>query len=185
MDSAGYTRLSSRELYRNPWLAVEVHAMVHPNGEPGEHLLVATPQPCAVVVEDAGDVLFALQPRFAAARIEIEIVKGGRDPGETALKCAQRELREELGIVARDWSRLGILYEVPSIVSEPVTIFVARHIRFEAPEPERQESIRLVRMPVRQALEAVQNGEIDDGITAGALLRYALASGILAVTENS
>ena len=68
METDPYVRLSKRELYRNPWLAVEAHEIVHPNGVPGEHVLVVAPHPCAVVVEDGGTLLFARQPRFGAQR---------------------------------------------------------------------------------------------------------------------
>lgn len=172
-----YVRLQRRELYRNRWLAVEAHAIVHPSGEPGEHLLVVIPQASAVVVEDGDDLIFAKQPRFAARRVVVEIVKGGRDPGETALECAQRELREELGITARDWTELGRLYEIPSIVNEPLAIFLARNLSFETPDPERQESIEIVRMPVDDALRAAASGELDDAVTVAALFRYAALIG--------
>lgn len=179
MDAPGYKRLKARELYRNPWLAVEAHEMVHPNGVPGEHVVVVAPAPSAVVVEDGSDLLFAVQPRFAANVTAVEIVKGGRDPGEDALECARRELREELGIAARTWISLGRLYEIPSIVEEPIAIFLARDLTFEAAEPEAQETIRVHRMPAAQALAAAASGEIDDAITVAALFRYAVAAGVL------
>lgn len=172
-----YVRVSSRELYRNPWLAVEAHEIVHPNGHPGEHVLVVTPKASAVVVEDGADLLFTRQPRFGARRSVVEVVKGGREGDESGLACAQRELREELGITAGSWLPLGSLYEIPSIVSEAVEIFLAREIALAVAEPEHVESIELVRIPIEAAIEAVQGGEIDDAVTVAALFRYALISG--------
>src|SRR5579884_3633979 len=120
-----FQRLRSREIYRNPYLAVEVHEIVHPGGKTGEHALIVTPPAACVVVADGGDLLFARQPRFAAQADVVEIVKGGAEPGETPLECAQRETREELGIVAAHWSTLGRVYEIPSIVDAPVELFLA------------------------------------------------------------
>lgn len=180
MEADPYTRLAVRELYRNPWLAVEAHEIVHPTGESGEHLLVVIPQACGVVVEDGGELVFARQPRFGARKAVVEIVKGGRDVGESPLDCARRELREELGILAADWSDLGRLYEIPSIVSQPLSIFVARDLQYQAPDPEAQESIEIVRLRVDAALDAAFGGEIDDAVTVAALFRYAMAGGFLA-----
>jgi len=174
-----YVRLRGRELYRNPWLAVEAHEIVHPNGAPGEHLLVVIPQACAVVVEDGDDLLFTRQPRFAARRWVVEVVKGGADAGETPLECARRELREELGASARRWTALGHLYEIPSIVNEPLNVFLASEITLETPDPEVQESIDLVRIAARDAIAAAAAGEIDDAVTVAALFRYATATGRL------
>ena len=158
VESDPYRRIGMRELYRNPWLAVEAHDIVHPNGAPGEHVLVVTPRACGVVVEDGSELLFARQPRFGARRFVLEIVKGGGDAGESSLQSAQRELREELGVVADHWVSLGSLYEIPSIVNEPVALFVARGVTYVAPEPEAEESIDLVRMDAGEALNAAAAG---------------------------
>ena len=181
MDADRYTRLRARELYRNAYLTVEVHEILHPNGVAGEHLAVRTPQPCAIVVEDGDALLFAVQPRFASRRSAIEVVKGGRDPGESALQCAQRELGEELGVTARTWTELGRLYEIPSIVEEPVTLFLARDLGFGAARPEAGENIEIARIPIAAALERAATGVIDDAVTVGALLRYGFARGVLEV----
>jgi 8-oxo-dGTP pyrophosphatase MutT (NUDIX family) len=180
METDPYVRLSKRELYRNPWLAVETHEIVHPNGTPGEHVLIVAPAPCAVVVEDGGKLLFARQPRFGAQRMVVEIVKGGREGDESALDCAARELREELGVQARHWSPLGRLYEIPSIVSDPIDVFLASDIAPAHGEQEAVESIELVRLSFEEAIARVRDGEIDDAITVAALFRYALARGLIA-----
>jgi 8-oxo-dGTP pyrophosphatase MutT (NUDIX family) len=179
MEIDPYVRVRSRELYRNPWLAVEAHDIVHPNGEPGEHVLIVIPKACAVVVEDGEDLIFTRQPRFGARRSVVEVVKGGHDPGETPLECARRELLEELGIVAASWTELGCLFEIPSIVNEPLTLFVARELRFDAPDPELQESIELVRYPLRTALHYALDGTFDDAVTVAALFRYAATKGFV------
>lgn len=178
MTDDPYQRLRERELYRNRWLAVEAHEIVHPTGEPGEHLLVVTPPTCAVVVEDGGDLVFVRQARFAARARVVEIVKGGAEAGETGLAAAQRELREELGANANRWSRLGRLYEIPSIVGTPVELYVARDVTFSQARPESVESLEPVRLPTAAAMAATAGGEIDDAVTIAALFRFAVATGI-------
>ncbi len=179
MERDPYRRLSARELYRNPWLGVEVHDVVHPSGIPGEHVLIVTPSASAALVEDGEELIFTLQPRFGARREVIEIVKGGREAGEDALACARRELREELGLEAASWLALGKLYEIPSIGGEAISLFIARDLRAVAGEPEAVESIATLRMPARDALAAAIDGRIDDAVTVAALLRYAHLKGWL------
>lgn len=181
-----YKRLRSREVYRNPFLAIEAHEIVHPSGVTGEHALIVTPPCSAVIVADGGDLLFARQPRFGAQAEIIEIVKGGAEPGETLLQCAQRETREELGIAAAHWKELGSLYEIPSLMNEPVQLFLAHgieHVDAEA-DGEQLESIELVRIPEDVAIAAAGSGKINDAVTVAALLRYGLATGIL-VTKTA
>ncbi len=166
-----YVRRGARIVYENPWLRFEAHDILHPNGTPGEHGLVVTPPASAAVIVDGRDVLLERQQRFGANASVLEVVKGGADDGETALACAQRETREEIGIIADRWDALGIAYEIPSIVAHPVHLFLARDCRWVARELETVESIDLVRLPLDDALAAVVEGRIDDAVSAIALLR--------------
>lgn len=178
-----YRRLASREVYRNAFLAVEAHDIVHPTGVNGEHVLVVTPPCSAVVVADGGDLLFARQPRFGAQAEILEIVKGGAEPGETPLECAQREAREELSVEAAHWTHLGRLYEIPSLMNEPVELFLAHGIEHVDAQAEPIETIELVRIPERVAIAAAASGQINDAVTVAALLRYGLTSGVLHIAD--
>ncbi len=168
---SGYERCEQRTVYENPWVRFEHHVMVHPNGQPGEHGVVVTPVASAVVVLDGDDVILVRQPRYAVDRVVLEVVKGGAAAGELPLACAQRELREELGFEAARWDALGCAYEIPSIVQEPVWLFLARDLTAASAEPEAVESIAPVRLRLDAALDAVARGEIDDAVTALALVR--------------
>ena len=174
-----YQRIDHREIYRNPWLRVEVHDVVHPTGAEGEHVLICTPRASAVVIADEDDLIFARQPRFAADAETVELVKGGAHGDETALECAQRETREELGIEAERWQYLGALYEIPSIVDNPVELFLATQIYHVDTEAERVEQIELVRMPRDVAFAAAASGRLHDAITVAGLFRYGFFTGCL------
>ncbi len=174
-----FERLRSREVYRNPYLAVEAHEIVHPSGVTGEHALIVTPPCSAAIVADGGDLLFARQPRFGAQAEVLEIVKGGADPGESSLECAKRETREELGVVAAHWTELGELFEIPSLMNEPIHLYMAHGIEHVDPQSEPLETIDLVRIPERLAIAAAASGKINDAVTVAALLRYGVRAGIL------
>jgi 8-oxo-dGTP pyrophosphatase MutT (NUDIX family) len=169
--SAGYQRRARRVVYENPWLRFEAHDIVHPNGTAGVHGVVVTPRASAVVLVDGEDVLLARQARFAIDRVVLEVIKGGRHDGEDALACAQRESREEAGVVAAHWHALGETFEIPSIVQEPVSLYLGTDLTPAPLEPEPVERIEVVRMRFAAALDACADGRIDDAVTAIALLR--------------
>ena len=147
--------------------------MVHPNGRAGEHGVVVTPKASSVLVLDGDDVVLTRQARYAIDRVMLEIVKGGAEPHESAQEAAARELREELGFEAARWDDLGIIYEIPSIMQEGIVLFLARDVRAVPTDPEEVETIVGVRMPFEEALNAAARGEINDAVTAVALMRVA------------
>ena len=126
-----------------------------------------------LVVEGDAFVL-ARQPRFAADAEMLEIVKGGAAPGETALACAQRELREELGLEAEQWTPLGHVHEIPSIIEHPVTLFLAQDLREVETAQEQVEAVRAERIAIADAYRAAIDGRVADAVTLAALLRYRL-----------
>jgi ADP-ribose pyrophosphatase len=164
-------RLARRVAYENPWLRFEAHDIVHPNGVAGVHGVVVTPRASAVVLVDGDDVLLARQARFAVDRVVLEVIKGGRHDDEDGLACAQRESREEAGVVAAQWHALGETYEIPSIVQEPVSLYLGTGLTPTPLAPEPVERIEVVRMRFADALDACADGRIDDAVTAIALLR--------------
>jgi ADP-ribose pyrophosphatase len=166
-----YARLAKRVVYENAWLRFEAHDIVHPNGTPGEHGLVVPPPSIAVVLVDGDLVLLARQPRFAIDRVVVEVIKGGCHAGEDALAGAQRESREEAGVVAGRWFPMGMAYEIPSIMQEPVALYLGVGLTPAPLPPETVESVDVVRMRFNDALEACLDGRIDDAVTALALLR--------------
>jgi 8-oxo-dGTP pyrophosphatase MutT (NUDIX family) len=158
-------------VYENPWLRFEAHEIVHPTGVAGEHGVVVTPRASAVILVDGDDVLLTRQARFAIDRVVLEAIKGGRHEGEDGLACAQRESREEAGVVAARWTSLGMTFEIPSIVEEPVELFLGEGLAPARLPPEAVERIEVVRMRFAEALEACVDGRIDDAVTAMALVR--------------
>ncbi|HEY5349348.1 MAG TPA: NUDIX hydrolase [Candidatus Lustribacter sp.] len=164
-------RRGRRTAYENRWLRFEAHDMVHPNGQPGEHGVVVTPRASAALVLDGDDVILTRQARYAIDRHVLEIVKGGADPGEAPRATAARELREELGLEAERWDDLGIVYEIPSIMQEPISLFLARDIRAVTSAPEDVETIVAVRMSFGAAYRAAAQGELNDAVTGLALMR--------------
>lgn len=171
MSDTGYVRRARRVVYENPWLRFEAHDIVHPNGVAGVHGVVVTPRASAVVLVDGDDVLLARQARYAIDRVVLEVIKGGRHTGEDGLACAQRESREEAGVVAADWHALGETFEIPSIVQEPVSLYLGTGLTAAPLAPEAVERIDVVRMRFADALDACADGRIDDAVTAIALMR--------------
>ena len=163
---------STREVYRDAWVSLTVDEVIRPDGEPGTYAVVTLPPGvCVVAVDDHGVAHLTEEFRYAVGRPSVEGAGGGIDEGEDPLAAARRELREELGIEAAEWTPLGTLDPDTSIVHGPVDLFLAERLTFGPPRHEGTEVIRPVRMPLADAVRAVGDGRITHAPTCVAVLQ--------------
>ena len=92
--------------------------------------------------------------------------------GEKAEK--QRELKEETGYAAEKWTPYPSFYASPGYLDEKLTLFLAEGLTPGESALEDGENLSLTSVPLEKALEMIDSGEIEDGKTVGAILRYAL-----------
>ena len=115
-------------------------------------------------------VLLVRQFRAALPGWLLEIPAGTREPGESPLRCAQRELREEVGHRARRWRKLGTIVPAPGFCSEVIHLYQASDLVPAQGELDEDEHLHVVSMTWRQVRAAVRSGRIRDGKTLSALL---------------
>ncbi len=93
--------LSSREVYRDPWLDVRVDNVLRPDGLPVPIPRFGSSRHLRDRSGDHGELYLTREFHYAVGRETIEGVSGGIEVDETPLQSAERELREEIGIVAK------------------------------------------------------------------------------------
>ena len=174
-----WTTLATRLVYQNPWITVREDKVLRPNGSPGIYGVVETRLATGVLALTPEDDCYLVgQYRYTMHEYSWEIIEGGSDPGEDALAAAKRELREEAGLVARDWQPLGGEIHLSNChSSERGYLFVARDLEEVAATPDETEDLQLRRVPFREALAMVDRGEIRDSISIMGILRYARLAG--------
>jgi ADP-ribose pyrophosphatase len=122
---------------------------------------------------DDGRVLLVRQFRLPARRSIWELAAGRRDPGETPLRAARRELEEETGLTAERWKLLGEFYPSPGYVDERMWLFLAEGLRKGQARPEDDERIRKRWFTLDQLGALVRSGGLQDAKT---LIGYFLIS---------
>src|SRR5213596_2743219 len=99
-------QLASKRIHKGRVIDLDVDTVRFPDGSTGELEMIRHPG-AAAVLPFASDprgadptVLLIRQYRYAAGGPLLEIPAGRLEPGEEPAQCAQRELREEIGVTA-------------------------------------------------------------------------------------
>lgn len=169
-------RVASRRMYSGRVINVDVDTVRFPNGTVGELEMVRHPGASAVVpfLSDPGgddpQLLLIRQYRYAAEQYLYEVPAGRLDPDEEPEHCARRELREETGCEAERVEHLLTMYTTPGFTDERIHVFMAVGLTRGEFAREADEFIELETMPLSRALSLIQQGEIQDGKTALAIL---------------
>jgi ADP-ribose pyrophosphatase len=139
----------------------------------GEHEreIVEHPGAVAIVaVDDDGTVTLVRQLREAARKHLLELPAGTLEVGEEPLDSARRELEEETGLTGGEWRELAAFYTTPGFCRELMHLFAAEGVQQGAANPEDDEELELVRLPVSEI--GGHLAEIEDAKTLAGLLLY-------------
>jgi ADP-ribose pyrophosphatase len=110
------------------------------------------------------------QYRYCMSDAIWEIPAGRLEQGEEPLGCAKRELEEEVGYKAVQMRKLTDIYSAPAYCTEVISIFLAQDLIPARQQLDDDEIIKVVRLPLTEAIEKVIAGEIRDAKTVVGLL---------------
>ncbi len=119
-----------------------------------------------LAVFENGDILLVKQYRYPIGADVIELPAGKLDNKEDPQHCAERELREETGYVAQQWTKLTTIMTTPGFCNERLHIYMAQGLSLSPKGQsleEGEQTIKLLRVPLVEAVAMVERGEIVDG----------------------
>jgi len=165
--------LSRKTAFRGRVFSVASECVREPGGIVAQRDIVRHgPSVVILAIDDRPEphVLLERQYRHAAGNFLWELPAGSVDRGESLLPAAKRELLEETGYRAKQWSRALHFYPTPGFVDETMTIYLARGLTPGPPRPEADEFIAYLLIPLPQVLDMIFSGRIRDGKTIAGVL---------------
>jgi len=168
----GWKKLSSKIVYDNPWMTVVEDRVINPSGGQNDygHIQFKTRAVAIIPIDDEGNTWLVGQDRYTLGEYSWEVPMGGAPKGEDALAAAKRELKEETGLQAGDWSEVLRLHTSNSITDEEGFVYIAKDLQQGETEFEETEQLEIRKLPLGDAVAMAQNGEITDAISVAALL---------------
>ncbi len=171
--------VACEHLVRDRWIDFRRSDYRFPDGRVFGPYYTYSRRDYAVIVasDEEGRFLCVRQFRPGLRQVTTEFPAGGleRKDGEPytlekALAAAKRELREETGLTAENWVHLTDLNTTPGFCDELISIYLATGLTRGDDDPDEDEFLNIVRMPLHELVGMARRGEIEDGKTMVGLL---------------
>lgn len=163
-------RVSGEEVYCGSFLRFHRDVVRLPDGTQAVREYIQHPGAVAIVAIDAEDrVLLERQHRYPLRRNFIEIPAGKLEPGEARLDTAKRELLEETGHAAIEWTRLGLIHNAIGYSDESIELWLATGLEKHAAKLDEGEFLEVFTLPFAEALAMAVDGRITDAKTIAGL----------------
>ena len=173
-------RTGSEEIFDGIVLHVQRDTVKLPNGsEAVREVIRHIGAVCVIPVLENGDVVMERQFRYPLDRVILEIPAGKLDAaGEDRFSAIQRELREETGYTADEWTVLGDFHPAPAYSDEYITMYMARKLRRGNRHLDEDEFLDVCTVPLKDLVEDVMAGKISDAKTQVCVLKAARLLGL-------
>jgi ADP-ribose pyrophosphatase len=170
--------LSSKIVFKGKVFSVHRDEVIEPSGVKNTREVIRHNGSVVILAVDESknprdpDIILERQYRHAAGQFLLELPAGRVEPGESTLAAAKREMIEETGYRAKRWALLTKYFASPGFLGEWMQIYLARDIRDGIAQPEADEQIEIIRMPLSEALALASANKIHDGKTLIGLMLY-------------
>lgn len=166
--------LKSKILYQGKVFRLQRDTVIEPGGVRAERDIIVHPGSVVVLpIFEDGRILLIRQYRHAAGEFLWELVAGRKEPSETPLVAARRELIEETGYRAQRLRKMMRLIPTPGFVNEWMWIFAAEGLTKGEAQPEEDERITAKIFTMKQVDSMIMKGTLRDAKSICGLL-YAM-----------
>ena len=169
---------SVKNIFDGNIIKLRVETVELPDGKTATRELISHGGGVGVIaVDENGEVFMVSQYRIAAREMMMEIPAGKIDNGEDPLECGKRELIEETGYAAEEFTYLGTYYATPGYCEEKLHLYLARKLKFVGQHLDEGEFLNVKKYKLDDLCNMVMENKINDAKTAIAILKAKMILG--------
>ncbi|NCO89087.1 hypothetical protein AUK04_03505 [Candidatus Roizmanbacteria bacterium CG2_30_33_16] len=164
--------LSSKSIYQNKFVEVKVDK-VESDKNTWEQVYFVKPNKNSVgiIPMDNSGIYLVNQYRYASKEYLWQIPMGMIDKANNELETAKIELREEVGLTAKKFTRIGSFIAEPGMSPQATIIFVAEGLDKVKNNPDLSEvNLQAKHFSFEQIDRKVKEGDIKCGFTLSSLI---------------
>lgn len=179
-EKNNWEKISTTVCYSNPWIEVQHHEVINPSGNNGIYGQVNFKNIAVGVIplDEDGNTYLVGQFRFPLEEYSWEIPEGGCPFDEDVLVAAKRELLEETGFTAQNWTMISKIHTSNSVCNEVGYVFLAEGLTTGKANPEETEDLQIQKISLKEAVDLVMNNQITDSISIAGILKLARLKGV-------
>lgn len=165
--------LNREVLYEGKVFRLQRDTVIEPGGVRVERDIIVHPGSVVVLpIFNDGHILLIRQYRHSVGEFLWELVAGRKEPNESPLAAARRELVEETGYTAKRLRKLMRVVPTPGFVNEWMWIFAAEGLREGKAQPEGDEKITPRMFTWKEAEKMIDRGTLRDAKSICGILYY-------------
>ncbi|GAM63841.1 ADP compounds hydrolase nudE [Vibrio ishigakensis] len=165
--------LDKQEVARSRLFCIESLDLEFSNGEKRTYERMKPSGRNAVMIVPVtadGDLLLVREYAAGTESYELGFPKGLIDEGETEVEAANRELKEEIGFGANQFTPLKEVILAPSYFSSRMTLFLAKDLYPESLIGDEPEPLEVVKWPLAQANDLLTHLDFCEARSISALM---------------
>ncbi|MDV3426106.1 MAG: NUDIX hydrolase [Bacillota bacterium] len=163
--------IKEKEIYKGKVISLKVAEVQVPNNIKSLRELVYHPGGVGILAYlDSDTIILVRQFRKPFEKILLEIPAGKLEKGEDPEDCGKRELEEETGYKAKNFTYLGKIVSSPGFCNEVIHLYKATGLYMGKIGGDEDEFISIHKIKKEKVLKMIKDGEIFDAKTISAFM---------------
>lgn len=170
--------IKSNLAYKCKYFKVLDEDFTGPSGKTYKHYIVIKRNDYVIVIARDKEYFYLIeQGRYTVKSKLLQVVAGSIEKGETPLFTAKKELKEEAGITAKKFKKLGWFYAYYGCSNQKAYVFLAENLEFGKQQPDKLEKeggIKARKLKLSEVEKLIKSGKIRDADTLSAFSLFML-----------
>jgi ADP-ribose pyrophosphatase len=159
-------QIETKEIFKGKILGLYYDKVILPNEKIATREKVTHPGAVGIIpVTNDEKIILVKQYRYPVSEVTLEIPAGKLDRDEKPIATAERELKEEVGIINAELMLLSSFYTTPGFCDELLYLYLAKNFEITGNDLDDDEFLEIVNISLDDSLDLVKDGSIKDAKT--------------------